>query len=347
MFRKNWVLRLPRLCAELPPYSLKKEKMYSPTMRLLAVLELLETYGSVSGPELARRLEVDARTVRRYIVTLQDMGIPVVAERGPYGSYRLERGSRLPPLIFNDSEASAIILGLIVIRQMNFPIDAAAVEGAFAKTERLLPEKLFWYINDLKELIKIHNPSYFSTTHIAHSDFVLLLGQAIKNRKRTVLTYSSKDGKETVREADLYGLVLVGGQWYTAGYCHLRENLRTFRLDRLLSIAITEKDFDRPQSFDLLNYVLGSIEHVQKGFDVEIVLKTSIEQARRLFASEVQWLEPIDEGVLYRLSTSRLDWLAFGLMDRNIPFIIRKPPELYAVFQEIAEKAARIASTKE
>ena len=321
--------------------------MYSPTMRLLAVLELLETYGSVSGPELARRLEVDARTVRRYIVTLQDMGIPVAAERGPYGSYRLERGSRLPPLIFNDSEASAIVLGLIAIRQMNFPIDAAAVEGAFAKTERLLPEKLFWYVNDLKELIKIHNPSYFSTTQISHSDFVLLLGQAIKKRKRTVLTYSSKGGEKTVREVDLYGLVLVGGQWYTAGYCHLRENLRIFRLDRLLSIAKTEKDFDRPKSFDLLNYVLGSIEQVQKGFDVEIVLKTSIEQARRLFASEVHSLEPIDEGVLYRQSTSRLDWLAFSLMDLNIPFIIRKPPELYEVFHEISEKAARIASTQD
>lgn len=321
--------------------------MYSPTMRLLAVLELLETYGSVSGPELARRLEVDARTVRRYIVTLQDMGIPVAAERGPYGSYRLERGSRLPPLIFNDSEASAIILGLIAIRQMNFPIDVAAVEGAFAKIERLLPENLFWYINDLKELIKIHNPYYFSTIQISHSDFVLLLGQAIQKRKRTVLTYSSKDGKKTVREVDLYGLVLVGGQWYTAGYCHLRENLRVFRLDRLLSIAKTEKDFDRPESFDLLNYVLGSIKQVQKGFDVEIVLKTSIEEARRLLASEVHLLEPIDEGVLYRQSTSRLDWLAFSLMGLNIPFIIRKPPELYEVFQEISEKAARIASTED
>lgn len=319
--------------------------MYSPTMRLLAVLELLETYGSVSGPELARRLEVDSRTVRRYIVTLQDMGIPVAAERGPYGSYRLERGSRLPPLIFNDSEASAIILGLIAIRQMNFPIDSTAVEGAFAKIERLLPEKLFWYVNDLKELLKIHNPSYYSTTRISQNDFALLLGQVIKKRKRAVLTYSSKSGKKTVREVDLYGLVLVEGQWYTAGYCHLREDLRIFRLDRLLSATKTEKDFDRPKRFDLLNFVLESIEKVQKGFDVEIVLKTSIEQARILFPSEVHSLEPIDEGVLYRQTTSRLDWLAFGLMGGNIPFIIRKPAELYEVFHEISEKAARITST--
>ena len=320
--------------------------MYSPTLRLLAVLELLEAYNSVSGSELARRLEVDKRTVRRYIVNLQDMGIPVTAERGPYGAYRLERGSRLPPLIFNDSEASAIILGLIAMRQMNFPIDAAAVEGALAKTERLLPEKLLAYVDDLKELIKIHNPSLYSSTRIPHNDFVLLLGQAIKNRKRTVLTYSAKDGLETTREADLYGLVLVGGLWYTAGYCHLRRDLRTFRVDRLRSITITEEYFNRPEEFDLLKYVLESIKQVQKTFDVEIVLKTSLEQARNLLSSESHLLTQTDEGVVYRLTTSRLDWVAFSLMNLDVPVIIRTPHELYEVFHTLSEKAAAIASQR-
>lgn len=316
--------------------------MYSPTMRLLAVLELLETYGTISGSDMARRLEVDARTVRRYIVTLQDMGIPIAAERGPSGSYRLERGSRLPPLIFNDSEASAIILGLMAMRQMNFPLDAAAVEGALAKTERLLPEKLFRYVNDLKELIKIHSPSYSSAARIVHGDFVLLLGQAIQRRKRAVVAYSSKTGTTTVREVDVYGLVLVADHWYAPGYCHLREGLRIFRVDRLLSIEITETGFDRPKNFDLLKHVLDSIEQVQKNFEVEVVLQTTMEKARGFFASEVRLLEPIEEGVLYRLSTSRLDWVAFGLLAIDVPFTIRKPPELYEVFQGISQKAARI-----
>lgn len=320
--------------------------MYSPTLRLLAVLELLETYSSVNGSELARRLEVDKRTVRRYIVTLQDMGIPVTAERGPYGAYRLERGSRLPPLIFNDSEASAIILGLIAIRQMNFPIDSAAIEGALAKTERLLPEKLLGYVHDLKEFIIIHNRSYFSATGIPHNDFVMLLGEAIRRRKRMVLTYSSKNGEKTIRAVDLYGLVLVSGQWYTAGYCHLREALRIFRLDRLLSIKQGEEIFDRPEDFDLLNYVLESLKQVRKSFDVEILLKTSMEQARGILTSEIDLLEQSDEGVIYRQSTSRLDWLAFSLMNIPIPFVIRNPPELYETFTKISQRAAQIASLK-
>jgi predicted DNA-binding transcriptional regulator YafY len=270
------------------------------------------------------------------------MGIPVAAERGPYGAYRLERGSRLPPLIYNDSEASAIVLGLIAMRQMNFPIDAVAVESALAKTKRVLPERLFTYINDLEDLIKVHNPSYLSTTQVLHSDFVSLLEHAIKKRKTSELTYSTKDGEQTVREVDLYGMVLIAGQWYAAGYCHLREGLRTFRLDRLAAIARTEKDFERPENFDVLNYVLESRAQVQKSFDVEIVLEMSIEKARHLLPTEMHSLEPIEEGVLYRQTTARLDWLAFTLLNLDLPFKVRQPIELYSVIQELGEKAAKI-----
>jgi predicted DNA-binding transcriptional regulator YafY len=80
--------------------------MYSPSTRLLTVLELLQSYKQMGGAELAQRLEVDVRSIRRYIVMLQDMGIPIEAERGPYGAYTLMRGYKLPPLMFTDSEGS-------------------------------------------------------------------------------------------------------------------------------------------------------------------------------------------------------------------------------------------------
>ncbi|KGE73294.1 helix-turn-helix transcriptional regulator [Spirochaeta lutea] len=314
-------------------------------MRLLAVLELLEIYSSISGPELARRLEVDRRTVRRYIVTLQDMGIPVASERGPYGSYRLERGSRLPPLIFNDSEASAIILGLMVLRQMRFPMDPTAIEAAYAKTKRLLPEKLLGYVNDLEDLVTVYNPPYIPISQIPHTDFVSLLDHAIKKRKTVEITHVSQDGRVTTREVDLYGLVLIPGHWYTAGYCHLRKDLRTFRLDRLRSVTKTEKVFERPENFDVLNHVLGSIERVQSRFEVEVMLKTSLDHALGCLPSETHYLEPVDGGVLYRQSTSRLDWVAFSLITLDVPIIIRKPQELSEVFRGISEKAGKIAAS--
>lgn len=311
-------------------------------MRLLAVLELLETYSSISGSEMARKLEVDPRTIRRYIVTLQDMGIALITEKGPAGSYRLKRGSRLPPLIFNDSEASAITVGLQAIRQMNFPFDAAAIEGALAKIERLLPEKLLEYVNDLKDLVKIHSSSYSSAAHILRGDFVRLLDRAILKRRRAILAYSSKSGFTTLREVDVYGLVLVGDYWYAPAYCHLRKELRIFRMDRVLSIEVTETNFERPQDFDSLRSVLDALEHLQKTFEVEVILNMTMEKARGLFNSEFHLLEPREEGVLYKLTTSRLDWVAFGLLATNVPLTIIKPPELCDVFQGISQRAARI-----
>ena len=123
--------------------------MYSPVTRLFTVLELLQSYKQMSGAELARRLEVDGRTVRRYIVMLQDMGIPVEAERGPYGAYQLQRGYKLPPLMFTDAEAVALTMGLLAIREYRFPVNLAAVEGALAKTERVMPEKLLRLIKSM------------------------------------------------------------------------------------------------------------------------------------------------------------------------------------------------------
>src|SRR5690606_130630 len=127
--------------------------MYSPTTRVLTVLELLQSYQRMSGAEIARRLEVDRRTVRRYIVMLQDMGIPVEAERGPYGAYQLQRGYKLPPLMFTDAEAVALTLALLAVRELRFPVAVAAIEGALAKTERVMPDKLLQQARALQEAI--------------------------------------------------------------------------------------------------------------------------------------------------------------------------------------------------
>ena len=92
--------------------------MDSPTTRVLALLELLQSFDEISGPELARRLNVDARTLRRYITRLQALGISVVSDRGRYGAYRLSAGVKLPPLMFSDEEAVAVSIGLLFADQL-------------------------------------------------------------------------------------------------------------------------------------------------------------------------------------------------------------------------------------
>src|ERR1700738_2397245 len=113
--------------------------MYHPTSRVLAVLELLQSRPSITGPELAARLEMDVRTVRRYIMHLQDVGIPVESNIGRHGGYRLRPGFKLPPLIFTEGEATALTLGLLASSWLEIGQSSAAIEGALAKVSRVLP----------------------------------------------------------------------------------------------------------------------------------------------------------------------------------------------------------------
>ena len=113
--------------------------MYNPTTRLLTILELLQTHASLSGDALARRLEVEPRSVRRYITMLQDMGMPIEAVRGPGGGYQLRPGFKLPPLLFSEEEATAFVLGLLSTSWLALEQPSVAVEGALAKVMRVLP----------------------------------------------------------------------------------------------------------------------------------------------------------------------------------------------------------------
>ena len=318
--------------------------MYSPTTRLLTVLELLQSYPEMSGPELARRLEVDVRTVRRYIVMLQDMGIPIEAERGPYGAYQLQRGLRLPPLIFTDAEAVAITLGLLAIREFHFPVDVAAVEGALVKTERVLPEKLLHQARGLQEAVIFNTSPYASPPPaLLHNDFIARLGAAIHQHQRVHLSYRSWRGDELERDYDPYGIVFNEGFWYTAGYCHARQDLRVFRLDRIVALAVLPDTFERPEDFDALDHVLTAIAFVPTASAVEVVLATSLEEAQKVIHPALGTLEPAAEGVIFRRTASQLDWVAHVLLSIDCPVFVRQPDELRVLLRRMAARALAMA----
>jgi predicted DNA-binding transcriptional regulator YafY len=314
--------------------------MYSPTTRLLAVLELLESRRQMSGPEIARRLEIDVRTVRRYIVMLQDMGIPVEAVRGTYGAYRLRRGHRLPPLMFTDTEAVALTLGLLAIREFHFPVDAVAVESALAKTERVLPEQPLQQARSLQEAITFYAPG---PPVSLRNDFVITLSSAVQQRKRVHLRYRSWEGAESERDFDPYGIVFNEGYWHTAGYCHLRRDLRTFRVDRIISVTPGEQSFDRPEDFDLLGYVLRSVALLSGTAQVEALLETTMEQAQQAIPAVMGTLEPAENGVIFRRSASQLEWVAHILLTLDFPVHVRQPAELREMLRRMANKALQIA----
>src|SRR6266700_767396 len=193
--------------------------MYSPVTRLLTVLDLLQSRPSVTAAQLAERLEVNTRSARRYIVMLQDLGIPVEAERGRYGGYRLRPGYKLPPLMWTEEEALAITLGLRAARQLGLAQTLPTVESALAKVERVQP---------VQESVVL---DVTEATALAQTEHVALLSMAAYRGLRAEVLYQSKAGGQTERLLDCYGLVYHGGRWYAVGYCHLRKALRVFRLD--------------------------------------------------------------------------------------------------------------------
>ncbi len=313
--------------------------MYSPTTRLLTVLELLQSYKQLSGSEIARRLEVDGRTVRRYIVMLQDMGIPVESERGPYGAYQLQRGYKLPPLMFNDAEAVALTLGLLAIREFHFPVDVAAVEGALAKTERVMPERLYNQARGLQEAITFN---VVPSPVALQTEFVAALSAAIRQRQRVLMRYQSWSGEETKREFDPYGIVYNEGYWYTSGYCHLRHDLRTFRMDRIVALEPTHHVFERPADFDTLSHVLRSLASWPGTDQVEILMKTTMERAQQVIAPAMGTLESSAEGIILRRPAYQLEWFARFLTSLDFPVRVIQTAALRDILREMATRALQM-----
>lgn len=314
--------------------------MYHPTTRVLTVLELLQSHPNLSGPDIAARLEVDVRTVRRYIVMLQDLGIPIEAERGRHGAYRLRPGFKLPPMMFTDDEALALTLGLMVTRRLGLAVTAPATEGALAKIERVLPENLRERVQAVQESLLIHlNSPKVSPA----SDMIVLLSTAIQQKRRLWLEYATWNSEISARNFDPYGLVYHGGFWYTVGYCHLRKDLRTFRLDRITQANFTDDVFVPPTDFDSFAQVMKGIASTPGAWRIEVILETTMEQAIRQIPAHLGLLELCEDGVHFTCFTQQLGWVAHFLVGLDFNFRICHPPELHDVLRTLATKILQIA----
>jgi len=316
--------------------------MYFPATRVLTILEMLQTRQRLSGPELAARLEVNTRTVRRYITMLQDLGFPIEAERGRHGFYRLRPGFKLPPLMFTEEEALGLTLGLLAVRRLGLTVAPPAVEGALAKIERVLPQSLQERVRAVQETLSLTFPP---TSTTPKSETLLTLCLAAQQERRVHLRYQNWQGEESEREVDIYGLVYRAGYWYSAGYCHLRCDLRVFRLDRIGMVEMRGETFTRPNDFDCVDYVMRSLSTTPTTWPVEILLETTLAKAREVILPAVATLEETERGVMMRCSVGHLSWLAEGLLARlEWPFIVLHPPELRTELQKLAARLERMAA---
>ncbi len=311
--------------------------MYHPTTRVLTVLELLQSQPEITGTEIARRLEVDGRTVRRYVAMLQDMGIPIEGERGRAGGYRMYAGFKLPPLMFTNEEALALILSLRVAQQTTLTGAPIAVEGAMAKVERVLPQTLRQQVRDILETLDIQLTAPSGVP--AAPTVVATLSGAVRMNRSVSISHRAFNGEVTTRMIDPYSVVYRVGRWYTVGYCHLRQDIRTFRIDRILDATLFDETFNRPADFDSREHIERALAATPGIYRIEVLFRASLEELQAHVPNALGELTPTDEGVRLVCFVQHLAWIAGFLMAIPLPMKIIAPDELRDEIRQLIERA--------
>lgn len=320
---------------------LRKDRLtvYTPTTRVLTVLELLQTYGQLNSNELANRLEITPRSVRRYIMMLQDLGIPVEAARGRHGGYRLRPGYKLPPLMFTNGEALAVTLGLLNVERLGLTSDEPAIEGALAKIGRVLPDSVSEQVQSVQEATVLDDAPGQAGASV---DVVMSFSQAVAQQRQLWIRYSAP-GRETARTIDPYGLVLRDGAWYAVGWCHLRSDVRVFRLDRVSRRRMLSTRFTRPDGFNARDAVVRTLNERLGDPAVEILLHTTMDEARQLVTLISASLEETGDGVIMKCNVGSLEWLAMFIIRMPWRVTVRRPAELVDQLQALSRRIAAIS----
>jgi predicted DNA-binding transcriptional regulator YafY len=314
--------------------------MYDPVMRVLTVLEILQARDFVSGAELAERLEVDLRTVQRYIVRLKDLNIPIESSRGVGGAYRLKPGFRLPPLLLTNEEAFALSLGLRALRQIGLSAFAPATEGTLAKLQRVMPSALHESIRTVEDVVAIEPGPWVVSTPV---ECLIKAASAIRTARRIRFAYQSHNGAASRRQIEPYAVLHTDGRWYLIGYCLSRRALRTFRLDRVTDVDICRATFHRPTDFDARRYMQERMPFVQSDFQIDVWIDMPPDEAERTFAPWRIAMEPQKGGIRLRCGRDRLEMFAALLLSTGKRIVVHSPPELRVTFKALAKTALQAA----
>ncbi|MFJ3758172.1 helix-turn-helix transcriptional regulator [Streptomyces sp. NPDC090080] len=326
--------------------------MSRPTGRVLTLLELLQSGGTRTVAELAERLGVEGRTVRRYVNQLIDLDVPVESVRGRYGGYRLAPGYRLPPLMLGDDEALAVLLGLVLGRRAGLTTaERTANETAAAKIRRVLPRHLARRLDALTEALEFtERPGDLDTPD---ADVLLTVADAVRHRRPLALRYTDREGRRSERTLHAYGIVAHAGRWYVTGRDAGIGEDRTLRLDRIADARTLPGSFEAPAG-------PGPAERVLTGFAAapyrhEVILRVhgTPEQVRARLPVTVASIEEhrpaadldrtAERWLRVGLRAERLDWLPAVLAALDRPFVVERPEELRGLVTALADRLASCA----
>jgi predicted DNA-binding transcriptional regulator YafY len=309
--------------------------MYYSTSRALAVVELLQTYGPMRGDDIAARLEVDARTVRRYVLILRERGVPIEMRRGRHGGYSLAPGYRAPLALTKD-EALALAYGLLSVEPRAPSIMDGDGKRALRKVTRALPATTRDLIQGMAGAVTFATPVIGGAALAvpAHLETVV---RAIGSRSQLGIRHRGQDGRETERAVDPYQVVHRYGCWYLVGYCHLREDLRVFRLDHIISAGALADSFT-PTAVDATAVVERSIALVPWRWEFQVIAHLAPEQVSQRLAPTIAICHPHAHGTVLHGFANDLAPLAYALAGLDCPIEIIEPPQLRAAMLDLASR---------
>ncbi|MBA2806842.1 YafY family transcriptional regulator [Streptomyces sp. KM273126] len=312
--------------------------------RLLRLLSLLQTPREWPGGELADRLGVSRRTVRRDIDRLRELGYPVEATKGADGGYRLVAGKAMPPLVLDDEEAVAIAVGLRAgAGHAVEGVDEASVR-ALAKLEQVLPSRLRRRVSTLQAATA---PLTSGDGATVAPETLTVIASAVAGQERLRFAYRSGDGTETRRLTEPYRLLSTGQRWYLVAYDLDRADWRTFRVDRVSDPFATGARF-APRELptgSAAEYLRRSMYGRREAYEFDV---TFAAPAEYVAARLPRWLgspEPVDEHSCRLRGTAddSVGWLAVRLAMFDWEFTVHDPPELLGRVRELGARLTRAA----
>jgi predicted DNA-binding transcriptional regulator YafY len=310
--------------------------------RLLKLLSLLQSRRSWTGPELAERLEVGVRTVRRDVGRLRSLGYPVHAAPGIAGGYRLGAGAELPPLLLDDEEAVAVAVSLRTAAGGTVAGIEETSLRALAKLEQLLPSRLRRRVSALQT----YTVSLPGSPPAADANVLAAIAASCRDRERLRFRYHSYDATTSRRRVEPYRLVNLGRRWYLVAWDVDREDWRTFRVDRIEPRLSTDRRFTArklPQR-DIGAYVAAAVSAARDRYQAEVILRAPLAEVAKRVPPSHGTLEEIDEHTcVLRTGAHWLGGLAVYVAMIGVDFEIVEPPELVEHVRVLSERFRRAA----
>jgi predicted DNA-binding transcriptional regulator YafY len=320
-----------------------KPVMTGTSSRLLTLLSLLEARRDWPGGELADRLEVSSRTIRRDIERLRELGYPVESLTGPAGGYRLRAGTAMPPLLLDDDEAIAIAVGLRTAARASVTgIEETSVR-ALVKLEQVLPAHLRRRVHALQSATMTLSVGGGPTVD---PQSLTVIATACRDSELLRFGYRGRDGVAGRREVEPHSLVNLGRRWYLVAWDRGRADWRTFRVDRLTGPAATGVRF-RSRTLparDAADYIARSMSEWKHRFEARVTLHAPAESIRGRVPSHWGTVEPIDgDSCELRTGDDDLDWLALRIAMFGVDFEVHEPPELGEHLRAMSRRLDRAA----